>query len=176
MKDLASRVWIETMKLWQTLDDHLVAVELAAISNIANTYYSYRERIWHIWLSIYVSVCALILWFFIGLFFSDRFQAWMENSLWSQEVGNIEMHQSKDLAPTSRQWESAEAGVSDIWFGVMMILISMICLEKEGRVQIQSVKKVEHGERMLKYDHLYHVITLWRIIRMSHKTTLLCVQ
>ena len=55
-EDLASRVWIETMKLWQALDGHLVAVELAAIS-IANTYYSYRERIWHIWLYVCICLC-----------------------------------------------------------------------------------------------------------------------
>jgi hypothetical protein len=42
-EDLASRVWIETMK-------------------------AIYGKPW-------------ILWFFIRLFFSDRFQAWMENSL-----------------------------------------------------------------------------------------------
>ncbi|KAE8038382.1 hypothetical protein FH972_010901 [Carpinus fangiana] len=62
-EDLASRVWIKTMKLWQALDGHLVAVELAAIS-IANTYYSIGKES-DIFDSIYVSVCAWILWFFI---------------------------------------------------------------------------------------------------------------
>ncbi|KAE8038383.1 hypothetical protein FH972_010902 [Carpinus fangiana] len=62
-EDLAARVWIKTMKLWQALDGHLVAVELAAIS-IANTYYSIGKES-DIFDSIYVSVCAWILWLFI---------------------------------------------------------------------------------------------------------------